>query len=119
MARWSREEDALLSSLYDIYGKQWKVIASHFPTKTCDSVRNKIRRKEAFCPCKPSKSLVGRKPWTFEEDMYIVQMAKQSPVCWKMAAMQLGRSYNGVRNRYARLAECKTSYALLCMCATL
>lgn len=41
---WSDEDTILLTRLHACNGNAWKLIASHFPDRTCSSIRNRFYR---------------------------------------------------------------------------
>ena len=137
--RWSAEDDALLLKLYRSFDASsqrraagsLKVIASSFPGRSIDSVRNRLHQLRARCTTVPvtesspydsgsstaQDSSSGQDPtanmpsdgifwteWTAEEDRVILEEVSSNGFKWRRIATQLPRrSESSVRNRYTRL----------------
>lgn len=60
-APWTPDEDELLEKLYSQYGSKWSKIASHFPNRSANIVRNRYRinskKKEEIKQIKPATKI--------------------------------------------------------------
>ncbi|KAK8854234.1 hypothetical protein M9Y10_016793 [Tritrichomonas musculus] len=88
------EEDIMLISLVNQYGlNNWNEIANHMPN------RSKRQCKERYLLFLSPN--IKNAPWTYEEDLKLIQMLKIFGKRWTMIAKFFnGRSDINIKNRY-------------------
>mmetsp|Transcript_14782 Transcript_14782/g.31701 ORF Transcript_14782/g.31701 Transcript_14782/m.31701 type:complete len:178 (-) Transcript_14782:51-584(-) len=96
---WTEEEDALLLELLEKHGPgKWTKLAHHFEDRSGPQLRARW-----------AHSLSDRlsiRPYTPEEDEYILRAQKQLGNCWVAIARGMEhRIGNGVKNRYLSLTR--------------
>jgi hypothetical protein len=91
--RWSAEEDSTLLELVEVYGKDWKELASRFPGKTSKQIKerwsNQLDPRIVDCP------------WSVEEDFKLVLLVRLHGRSWCRIAKEMnGRTELMLKNRF-------------------
>ncbi|CAD8135156.1 unnamed protein product [Paramecium octaurelia] len=90
---WKQEEDDKLKQLVQDIGKQWMKIAKCFGNITGKQVRDRYINK--------LDQSINKQPWTYEEDMLILDQYNIYGPKWTKISNQLkGRPENHVKNRF-------------------
>jgi hypothetical protein len=91
---WTKEEDTLLTELFDKHGKQWGLIASHLPGRTTTQVAS--RWEKCLDP------VLHKGPFTPEEDQLILNYVSQNgPRCWpRITSIVPNRTAKQCRERW-------------------
>jgi hypothetical protein len=91
--KFSRREDAMLSSLVEELGTQWEIIAEKFGNRTARQCRERFQ--SYVCPTLASE------PWTREEDKFLTLLFASVGPKWSCLAKSFqGRSPVHLRNRW-------------------
>ncbi|EIN13381.1 hypothetical protein PUNSTDRAFT_129070 [Punctularia strigosozonata HHB-11173 SS5] len=97
---WTKEEDALLLSLYAVHSTKWALIARSIPGRTDDACSKRYR--EALDPA------LKKDDWTSEEDDRLLDAYSRLGGRWSQVGQSLQRSGLACRNRW-RLLQRKQS----------
>jgi Myb-like DNA-binding domain len=91
--RWTTDEDALLLSLIDVYGQDWRELSARFPGKSAKQIKerylNQLDRR------------IIDSPWSSTEDFHLVLMIRTFGRSWCRIANEFpGRTELMLKNRY-------------------
>ena len=102
--KFSPEEDEVLRTLVNQYGKDWSIVAQHMPNRTPRQCRD--RWKHYISP----EVITGN--WTEEEDQLLMQKVEELGNRWSTISQLFpGRTDIGVKNHYISLTERKNKDA--------
>ncbi|CAD8068373.1 unnamed protein product [Paramecium primaurelia] len=91
--QWTQEEDEKILELVKQYGKNWKLIALHFPNILSKQIRERYINK-----INPE---INTGPWTEIEDATLFKLYQQYGGKWSLISSYLqGRPENMVKNRF-------------------
>lgn len=115
---WTADEIAWLQELHTVTPGKWRAIATHFPGRSDDSVRNAFHRfivkKSARARSRRSTPRSIRAKWTPDEDARLRNAISESTsidgrVSWASVALRLGdgeeRGVRSARGRAERLRQ--------------
>lgn len=90
---WSKEEDDIILSLVDLYGKNWSLIAKKVPTRNGKQIRDR------FLNYLDPK--INRNKFTVEEDDMIIKLYIEHGSKWSTIAKFFnGRTGDMIKNRF-------------------
>uniref|UniRef100_A0A7S0ZFN7 Uncharacterized protein n=1 Tax=Timspurckia oligopyrenoides TaxID=708627 RepID=A0A7S0ZFN7_9RHOD len=93
--RWTEEENESLREHVNKNGpKNWAQIASHFPGRSNHQVRLRYHNYLKF------DNAASDRPYTSEDDELILRIGSEGGRQWSIAARDLDRSNNAIKNRF-------------------
>jgi hypothetical protein len=84
---WTRVEDLELHRLLHKHGKDWELVAGHFPDRTSRSIQAWVETTQTQC-------------WTSAEDRKLKVLVQIYGLDWRVLGRHLGHTSSEVKSRY-------------------